>query len=95
MCCRLPILDTLAVQKSLEGAGRVRLSEVLARKHPGADREWGWQGIFPTAWHDTDRHTGARHRHPLHESAFQRAVQAALWKTGRAWPGTPRTVRMS
>jgi len=30
-----------------EGMGCVYLPEALARNYPGADREWGWQYVFP------------------------------------------------
>jgi hypothetical protein len=32
-----------------EGRGRGYLPEALARKYPGADREWVWQYVFPAA----------------------------------------------
>ena len=30
-----------------EGFGRVKLPKALNRKYPNADREWGWQYVFP------------------------------------------------
>ena len=29
------------------GRGSVYVPESIARKYPGADREWGWQYLFP------------------------------------------------
>jgi integron integrase len=40
------------------GRGRVPMPNALARKFPNADREWGWQWVFPAATHYTDRKTG-------------------------------------
>ncbi len=34
-----------------EGMGRIYLPEALARKYTAADREWGWQFVFPAAKH--------------------------------------------
>ena len=31
------------------GLGRVQLPHALARKYPNADREWGWQWVFPAS----------------------------------------------
>ena len=32
-----------------QGLGRVYLPDALARKYPNADREWGWQYVFPAS----------------------------------------------
>ena len=32
-----------------DGAGRVMLPRALAKKYPNADREWGWQFLFPAS----------------------------------------------
>ena len=59
------------------GRGRVPLPYALARKYPNADREWGWQWVFPATTHYLHRKTGIRHRHHLHESVIQKAVREA------------------
>ena len=38
-----------------ENAGRVMLPDALLRKYTNADREWGWQYIFPAAGRFPDR----------------------------------------
>jgi hypothetical protein len=48
------------------GLGRAPLPGTLARKYPNADRQWGWQWVFPAATHFIDRQTGIRHRFHLH-----------------------------
>ncbi|HEB90289.1 MAG TPA: integron integrase [Deltaproteobacteria bacterium] len=60
------------------GAGHAALPHALARKYPGASREWPWQWIFPATRIYTDRETGQRHRHHLDASVLQRAVRRAV-----------------
>jgi integron integrase len=64
------------------GAGTVALPGALARKYPNAEREWGWQWVFPAARPYRDAETGAWRRHHYHESAVQRAVRAAALAAG-------------
>jgi integron integrase len=59
------------------GAGCVRIPDALARKFPGAEREWLWQWAFPAARTYVDATTGQHRRHHIHESGVQRAVKAA------------------
>ncbi|MCP4570756.1 MAG: integron integrase [bacterium] len=62
----------------LRGAGAVKLPGALARKAPGASREWAWQWVFPASRLYRDRETGEQRRHHHHESAVQRAVKEAV-----------------
>lgn len=64
------------------GAGSVALPRALAAKYPGAAREWAWQWVFPARRQHVDRKTGERRRHHLHESVIQRAVKAAVQRSG-------------
>ena len=64
------------------GYGRVTLPDALARKYPNADREWGWQFVFPASRVCHDPKWGAPSRFHLHESAMQRAVTAAVRAAG-------------
>ena len=57
------------------GGGRVYLPDALARKLPAADREWGWQWVFPSGKLSVDSRTGIERRH-------QQKVDAA-----EAWLG--------
>jgi len=57
------------------GLGRAPLPEALVRKYPNADRERGWQWVFPASSHYVDRGTGIQHRHHLHESVVQKQVR--------------------
>jgi integron integrase len=59
------------------GLGQAPMPDALARKLRGADRDWAWQWVFPATGHYTDRRTGVRHRHHIHESTIARAVHEA------------------
>jgi integrase len=75
------------------GLGRVQLPGALARKYPNADREWGWQWVFPAARICTDRRFGPPQRFHLHESVLQRAIREARQHAGIAKPVGPHTLR--
>jgi integron integrase len=79
----------------LAGAGAVALPDALERKYPNASREWSWQWVFPAARPYTDRDTGEKRRHHLHETVIQRAVHQAAIATGITKPATPHTLRHS
>ena len=78
-----------------KGLGRVALPDALERKYPNAGKEWGWQWIFPATSHYIDRITGEKRRHHLHESVLQKAVKAAVRKSGLPKPASPHTLRHS
>ncbi len=77
------------------GFGRVPLPFALARKHPNADREWGWQFVFPASRHCTDPRTGKTVRFHLVDSAVQKAVKEAVRRSGIAKPASCHTFRHS
>jgi len=77
------------------GLGQAPLPDALARKYPNADREWGWQWVFPASSHYLDRRTGIRHRHHLHESVIQKAVHQAAHRAGLAKRVTTHSFRHS
>jgi integron integrase len=77
------------------GAGWVELPWALSRKYPNAGREWPWQWVFPATRFYTDRTTGQRRRHHLHESVLQRAFKDAVQRTGIAKRATCHTLRHS
>ena len=65
-----------------EGFGRVCLPGALERKYPNANREWGWQYVFPASGRSLDPRSGVEKRHHLHESVPQRAMKEAVRKAG-------------
>jgi integron integrase len=77
------------------GLGRAHLPYALARKYVNADREWGWQYVFPASSHFVERQTGIRHRHHLHESVVQKAVKEAVRRAGLTKPASCHTFRHS
>ena len=77
------------------GLGQAPLPDALARKYPNANREWGWQWVFPASSHYVDRITGIRHRHHLHESVIQKAVHQAAHRSGLPKPVTTHAFRHS
>jgi len=62
-------------QRDIEaGFGRVYLPFALDRKYPNADREWGWQYVFPSARRSIDPRSGIERRHHCDPSDLQRAM---------------------
>ena len=76
-----------------EGAGYVELPYALSRKYPSASRDWAWQWVFPATRIYTDRATGERRRHHLHETVLQRAVQIARRSAGIVKPAGCHSLR--
>jgi len=77
------------------GAGSVVLPGALARKAPGASRDWCWQWVFPASRLYCDRETSELRRHHHHESAVQRAVKEAVRCAGIPKRATCHTLRHS
>ena len=59
------------------GFGTVSRPHALARKYRNAEREPGWQYVFPATRRAADPIDGREKRHHLDESVLQRAVRAA------------------
>jgi len=77
------------------GYGIVVLPHALARKYPGAAREWVWQYVFPADRLSTDPRSGVVARYHLSDQAFQRAMRQAVRDAGIAKLATPHTLRHS
>jgi integrase len=77
------------------GNGRVYLPEALERKFPNANRQWGWQYVFPAATLSNDPRTGDIRRHHLHENSVQKALNKAVRLAGIVKPATCHTLRHS
>lgn len=64
------------------GHGRVWLPFALKEKYPNADRELGWQYLFPSSRQSVDPREGAGEsvfrRHHRHESLLQKRVKEAV-----------------
>ena len=82
-------------QDLAEGFGAVYLPFALDKKYPNADKEWGWQYIFPSINLSVDPRSGKTRRHHLDEKGVQRAMKQAVATIGIAKPATPHTLRHS
>jgi integron integrase len=78
-----------------QGYGAVYLPDALARKYPNADREWGWQYVFPSSQLSRDPRSGVTRRHHMHESSLQKAIKEAARLAGITQPVGPHTLRHS
>ncbi len=78
-----------------EGFGHVYLPYALTRKYPNADREWGWQYVFPASKRSVDPRSGREQRHHLAETALQKAVKAAIRTAEINKTGSCHTLRHS
>ncbi|MCG3149255.1 MAG: Tyrosine recombinase XerD [Verrucomicrobiae bacterium] len=77
------------------GYGRVYLPFGLAQKYPNANREWGWQYVFPAASLAVDPRGGETRRHHVNENSLQKAVKQAVRQAGLTKPVTCHTFRHS
>ena len=77
------------------GFGAVWLPDALARKYPGAAREWVWQYVFPASQRCLDPRDGAVRRHHLDETVLQRAVKRAAQRAALTKRATCHTLRHS
>jgi integron integrase len=78
-----------------QGLGRTFLPYALKNKYPNADRETGWQFLFPAKSFIYDKENKLKIRYHVHESVIQKNVRAAIQKTGIDKPGSPHTFRHS
>jgi integron integrase len=83
-----------------DGYGAVYLPFALSRKYPHAERDWGWQYVFPSGKLSTDPRTDEdeapiTRRHHIQDQAIQRAVRQAVVDAQLTKPATPHTFRHS
>lgn len=75
------------------GFGSVQLPFALARKYPNADREWGWQYVFPSGKFSTARGDTVLRRHHLDEKNLQRNIRQAVERCRFGKPVSSHTLR--
>lgn len=75
------------------GFGRAPLPFALSRKYPNADREWGWQFVFPSSVLSPDRDTGMICRFHMSTKTLQDAVKHAVRRAGITKPASCHTFR--
>ena len=78
-----------------EGVGSVYLPNALAVKYKNADKEWGWQYVFPSSSISVDPRSGIKRRHHLHERTLNRSISSARKLAGITKPVTCHTFRHS
>ena len=77
------------------GFGMVYLPDALERKYRNANKEWGWQFVFPATQISTDPGSGIRRRHHIHETVLQKAVKVAIRRAGIIKHASCHTLRHS
>lgn len=92
---QLKTVKALHQQDLKEGCGAVYLPYALEKKYPNANREFGWQYVFPASKRAIDPRSGVERRHHLSETALQQAVKNAIRKAGINKPGSCHTFRHS
>ncbi len=65
-----------------EGFGTVFLPHALDKKYPNANKEWGWQYVFPSSRFSVDPRSGRRQRHHVFESVLQKTIKRATVLAG-------------
>jgi len=78
-----------------EGYGEVYLPFALERKYPRANKEWGWQYVFPSRKRSLDPRSNKIRRHHINEQSLQRTVKRAIRATKLVKPGSCHTLRHS
>lgn len=86
---------TLHARDLALGAGAVWLPHALARKYARANREPGWQYLFPAARLSRDPRGGALRRHHLDDAVLSRALKMARQRAGIVKPLSAHTLRHS
>jgi integron integrase len=88
-------IRVLHEQDLAAGYGKVYLPFALERKYKNAERQWGWQYVFPAAKRSVDPRSGKERRHHVDEKSLQRAVKAAVQRARITKPATCHTFRHS
>ena len=97
----VPLKDHLVRVKKLHeadlqaGCGEVYLPDALARKYPGAPREWAWQYVFPSRTRSVDPRSGVVRRAACGREGPAACDAQAMRRAGVAKLATPHTLRHS
>lgn len=78
-------MERVRIQFELDlrnGVSGSALPGAMERKVPHADRDERWQYVFPASRTYTERETGKRRRHHIHDSSIQRAMNEAVRESG-------------
>jgi integron integrase len=91
----LATVKTLHERDLAAGYGHAPLPDALARKYQRADREWGWQFVFPSTQRSPDRQTGVLCRMHMSPKSVQSAVHDAVRRAQIRKPASCHTFRHS
>ncbi len=83
------------LQDIQDGYGSVYLPYALSKKYPGAEKEFGWQYLFPATRISVDPRSGTKQRHHYPESQLQKQIKLAAQKTGILKQASCHTLRHS
>jgi site-specific recombinase XerD len=75
--------------------GEAILPKALARKYPGAPKQFRWQYLFPSKKPSLDPHTGTLYRYHISQRNIRRAVKRASTRHHIQKHVTPHTFRHS
>lgn len=78
-----------------DGYGKTILPYALARKYGSANKEFGWQLVFPSSNRSQEPRSGMVSRHHVHEQSVQRAVKKAITAAGITKKASCHTFRHS
>ena len=78
-----------------DGLGRTKLPYALAKKYVNAEKEFGWQYVFPASGFVYDKENKLKFRYHVHESVIQKEMKRAIKSAGIVKPGSPHTLRHS
>lgn len=88
-------VKTLHQQDLAQGHGEVYLPHALARKHPNAAKEWGWQYVFPARNLSVDPRSDITRRHHVDPSVINKAIKVAVRRVGLTKQISAHTFRHS
>jgi integron integrase len=77
------------------GYGSVYLPYALSRKYKNADKEWGWQYVFPSRSIAVDPRSGIQRRHHIDHSVINKAIKLVVKRLGIAKRVSSHTFRHS
>ncbi len=91
----LKLVMQIHEQDLADGFGEVHLPNGLARKYPGASKEWGWFWVFPSDTISRDPRSGKLRRHHISDATIQRALKYAMKEAGISKHASVHTLRHS
>ena len=78
----LEMVKTVHDKDLVDGFGTVYLPHALAKKYPNAERQWGWQYVFPARSLSVDPLSGVTRRHHVDQSLINKAIRNAVRQVG-------------